>query len=70
MDRTLDLYTATKNNTECILSRILCTLPHLPNHNNDVAINMSSLCPDLEVINYFLNKKLFKLIIILKFNVK
>ncbi|KAK0098398.1 hypothetical protein PV326_008830 [Microctonus aethiopoides] len=48
MDRTLDLYTATKNNTECILSRILCTLPHLPNHNNDVAVNMSSLCPDLE----------------------
>ncbi|XP_034944941.1 sec1 family domain-containing protein 2-like [Chelonus insularis] len=47
VDRTLDLCTATKNNTECILSRVLSTLPHLPCHKNDVAVNMTPLCPDL-----------------------
>ncbi|XP_070511572.1 sec1 family domain-containing protein 2 isoform X2 [Cardiocondyla obscurior] len=43
VDRTLDLCTSTSNNTESLLARILCTLPHLPNHCNDVAINMSPL---------------------------
>lgn len=49
IDRTLDLCTTAKNNTESTLARILCTLPHLPYHNNDVAVNMSPLCPDEEV---------------------
>ncbi|XP_015108563.1 sec1 family domain-containing protein 2 [Diachasma alloeum] len=48
IDRTLDLCTATKNNTECVLSRILCTLPRLTYHNNDVAVNMAPLCPGSE----------------------
>ncbi|XP_011704064.1 PREDICTED: sec1 family domain-containing protein 2-like isoform X2 [Wasmannia auropunctata] len=43
VDRTLDLCTSTSNNTESLLARILCTLPHLPHHCNDVAINMSPL---------------------------
>ncbi|RLU18374.1 hypothetical protein DMN91_008731 [Ooceraea biroi] len=43
VDRTLDLCTPTSNNTESLLARILCTLPHLPHHYNDVAINMSPL---------------------------
>ncbi|KYM99632.1 Sec1 family domain-containing protein 2, partial [Cyphomyrmex costatus] len=43
VDRVLDLCTSTSNNTESLLSRILCTLPHLPHHYNDVAINMSPL---------------------------
>lgn len=43
VDRALDLCTPTSNNTESSLARILCTLPHLPHHCNDVAINMSSL---------------------------
>uniref|UniRef100_A0A0C9RPL8 Scfd2 protein n=1 Tax=Fopius arisanus TaxID=64838 RepID=A0A0C9RPL8_9HYME len=48
IDRTLDLCTATRSNTECVLSRILCTLPHLSYHNNDVAVNMAPLCPGSE----------------------
>ncbi|XP_050462923.1 sec1 family domain-containing protein 2-like isoform X2 [Cataglyphis hispanica] len=43
IDRALDLCTPTSNNTESLLARILCTLPHLPHHCNDVTINMSSL---------------------------
>ncbi|XP_011167394.2 sec1 family domain-containing protein 2 isoform X1 [Solenopsis invicta] len=43
VDRTLDLCTSTSNNTESLLARILCTLPHLHHHCNDVAINMSPL---------------------------
>ncbi|KAH0951848.1 hypothetical protein HN011_000429 [Eciton burchellii] len=43
IDRTLDLCTPTSNNTESLLARILCTLPHLSHHCNDVAINMSPL---------------------------
>ncbi|XP_014481667.1 PREDICTED: sec1 family domain-containing protein 2-like [Dinoponera quadriceps] len=43
VDRTLDLCTPTSNNTESLLARILCTLPHLPHHCNDIAINMSPL---------------------------
>lgn len=43
VDRALDLCTPTSNNTESLLARILCTLPHLSHHCNDVAINMSSL---------------------------
>ncbi|XP_067212909.1 sec1 family domain-containing protein 2-like isoform X2 [Linepithema humile] len=48
VDRTLDLCTPTSNNTESLLSRILCTLPHLPHHYNDVAINMSPLFCSLQ----------------------
>ncbi|KMQ90853.1 sec1 family domain-containing protein 2 [Lasius niger] len=43
VDRALDLCTPTSNNTESLLAKILCTLPHLPHHCNDVAINMSPL---------------------------
>ncbi|XP_071560548.1 sec1 family domain-containing protein 2 [Temnothorax nylanderi] len=43
VDRTLDLCTSTSNNTESLLAKILCTLPHLPHHCNDVAINMYPL---------------------------
>ncbi|XP_018045740.1 PREDICTED: sec1 family domain-containing protein 2-like [Atta colombica] len=52
VDRVLDLCTSTSNNTESLLSRILCTLPHLPHHYNDVAINMSPLfCGPQEFID-------------------
>ncbi|XP_017883570.1 sec1 family domain-containing protein 2-like isoform X2 [Ceratina calcarata] len=40
VDRTLDLCTATSNSTESFLTKILRTLPRLPHHDNDVAINM------------------------------
>ncbi|XP_058791912.1 sec1 family domain-containing protein 2-like [Phymastichus coffea] len=43
IDRTLDLSSATTHNSESILGRILCTLPHLPHHHNDVAVQMHSL---------------------------
>lgn len=49
VDRTLDLCTPTSNNTESLLARILCTLPHLPHHHNDVAINMSPLFCNVQV---------------------
>ncbi|XP_015586357.1 sec1 family domain-containing protein 2 [Cephus cinctus] len=48
VDRTLDLCTATSYNTESLLGRILSTLPHLPHHRNDVAVNMSQICPEME----------------------
>ncbi|XP_031844112.1 sec1 family domain-containing protein 2 isoform X2 [Nomia melanderi] len=41
LDRTLDLCTPTSNNTESFLAKVLGALPRLPQHNNDVAINMS-----------------------------
>lgn len=41
IDRTLDLCTPTSNNTESFLAKILRTFPHLPHHNNDVAVNIS-----------------------------
>lgn len=44
LDRTLDLCTACSYNTESLLGRILCTLPHLNHHNNDIAVNMSPFC--------------------------
>ncbi|XP_016921753.2 sec1 family domain-containing protein 2 isoform X2 [Apis cerana] len=43
IDRTLDLCTPTSNNTESFLTKILRTFPHLPNHDNDVAINISPM---------------------------
>ncbi|XP_068969221.1 sec1 family domain-containing protein 2-like isoform X1 [Bombus flavifrons] len=43
IDRTLDLCTPTSNNMESFLAKILRTFPHLPHHDNDVAINMSLL---------------------------
>ncbi|XP_043276371.1 sec1 family domain-containing protein 2-like [Venturia canescens] len=48
VDRTMDLCTVAKHDTESMLSRILGTLPHLPYHNNDVSINMTPLCPNGE----------------------
>ncbi|XP_076654308.1 sec1 family domain-containing protein 2 [Halictus rubicundus] len=42
IDRTLDLCTPTSNNMESFLTKILGALPRLSQHNNDVAINMSS----------------------------
>lgn len=51
VDRLLDLSTATSHNTESILARILCTLPHLPHHYNDVAVIMDSLSLRGEVIH-------------------
>lgn len=50
VDRVLDLCTPTSNNTESLLSRIFCTLPPLPDHHNDVAIDMSPLFQSLQVI--------------------
>ncbi|CAL1674686.1 unnamed protein product [Lasius platythorax] len=51
VDRALDLCTPTSNNTESLLAKILCTLPHLPHHCNDVAINMSPLfCGSQELV--------------------
>ncbi|XP_069689457.1 sec1 family domain-containing protein 2-like isoform X1 [Periplaneta americana] len=44
IDRTLDLASVTSHNTDSLLDRILAVLPRLPGHNNDVAINMSSIC--------------------------
>ncbi|OXU28463.1 hypothetical protein TSAR_011460 [Trichomalopsis sarcophagae] len=43
VDRLLDLSTATSHNSESIMGRILCTLPHLPHHFNDVSVLMHSL---------------------------
>lgn len=43
IDRTLDLCTPTSNNTESFLTKILRTFPRLPNHDNDVAINISPM---------------------------
>ncbi|XP_011867003.1 PREDICTED: sec1 family domain-containing protein 2-like isoform X2 [Vollenhovia emeryi] len=51
VDRTLDLCTSTSNNTESLLARILCTLPHLPHHCNDVAINMYPLFCGLQFVD-------------------
>lgn len=48
VDRTLDLSTPTSNNTESLFAKILRTLPHLPHHENDVAINMLRLFRDSE----------------------
>ena len=50
IDRSLDLCTACTYNTESVLGRILCTLPHLNHQNNDVAVNMSPLCLGAEVM--------------------
>ncbi|XP_012287131.1 sec1 family domain-containing protein 2 isoform X2 [Orussus abietinus] len=49
LDRTLDLCKATSQNTECVLARILTTLPRLPHHYNDVAINMAPICAETEL---------------------
>ncbi|KAJ8682740.1 hypothetical protein QAD02_018532 [Eretmocerus hayati] len=43
VDRLLDLSTASSHNSETTLGRILCTLPHLPHHHNDVAVLMHPL---------------------------
>ncbi|XP_035735392.1 sec1 family domain-containing protein 2-like isoform X2 [Vespa mandarinia] len=41
IDRTLDLSAVTSHDTNSVLSRMLCILPHLPNHTNDIAVNMN-----------------------------
>lgn len=43
VDRTLDLATPASVDSKCFLDKLLCTLPHLPDHSNDVAVNMSQL---------------------------
>ncbi|XP_011498041.1 PREDICTED: sec1 family domain-containing protein 2-like [Ceratosolen solmsi marchali] len=43
VDRLLDLSTMCSYNSESILGRILCTLPHLPHHSNDIAVLMDNL---------------------------
>ncbi|XP_043681338.1 sec1 family domain-containing protein 2-like isoform X1 [Vespula pensylvanica] len=43
IDRTLDLCAATSHDTSSVLSRMLCILPHLPNHTNDIAVNMNPI---------------------------
>ncbi|KAK2576229.1 hypothetical protein KPH14_005598 [Odynerus spinipes] len=43
IDRTLDLCAATSHDTKSILSRMLSILPHLPNHTNDIAVNMTPI---------------------------
>ncbi|KAL7288577.1 hypothetical protein TKK_0017316 [Trichogramma kaykai] len=43
VDRLLDLSTATSHNSESMMGKILCTLPHLSHHYNDVAINMQAM---------------------------
>ncbi|KAI4484821.1 hypothetical protein M0804_007387 [Polistes exclamans] len=43
IDRTLDLCAATSHDTNSVLSRMLCILPHLPNHTNDIAVNMNPI---------------------------
>ncbi|KAJ1520802.1 hypothetical protein ONE63_003893 [Megalurothrips usitatus] len=43
VDRTLDLCSSTSVDSTCFLDKLLCSLPHLPEHSNDVAVNMSQL---------------------------
>ncbi|XP_048505217.1 sec1 family domain-containing protein 2-like isoform X2 [Athalia rosae] len=51
VDRTLDLCTASSHNTESLLGKILSTLSHLPGHHNDIAVSMTTLCPDEDTIS-------------------
>lgn len=44
VDRTLDLASSCTHQTETLLDRIVNVLPRLPGHNNDVLVDMSSLC--------------------------
>lgn len=43
IDRTLDLCFPASVDSKCFLDKLLCALPHLPDHTNDIAINMSQL---------------------------
>lgn len=43
VDRTLDLCSPASVDSKCFLDKMLCALPHLPDHTNDVAVNMSQL---------------------------
>ncbi|KAK3920309.1 Sec1 family domain-containing protein 2, partial [Frankliniella fusca] len=43
IDRTLDLCFPTSVDSKCFLDKLLCALPHLPDHTNDIAVNMSQL---------------------------
>ncbi|XP_046740275.1 sec1 family domain-containing protein 2-like [Diprion similis] len=46
VDRTLDLCVASSHNTESLLGKILSTLPRLPDHQNDIAVDMTVLGPN------------------------
>ena len=43
VDRTLDLVAPISHTTDSVLGTIYEVLPHLKNHNNDVAVDMSSV---------------------------
>lgn len=43
VDRTLDLCVPLSVDSKCFLDKILCSLPHIPDQTNDVAVNMSQL---------------------------
>lgn len=55
IDRTLDLCTPTSNNTESFLAKILRTFPHLPHHDNDVAVNIA---PVFGTVTVYINSLL------------
>ncbi|XP_076093578.1 sec1 family domain-containing protein 2-like isoform X2 [Mytilus galloprovincialis] len=44
VDRTLDIGSSCTHQTETLFDRIASVFPRLPGHNNDVLIDMSSLC--------------------------
>ena len=43
VDRTLDLCSPVSVDSKCFLDKILYALPHLADHSNDIAVNMSQL---------------------------
>ncbi|XP_066597073.1 sec1 family domain-containing protein 2-like [Prorops nasuta] len=51
VDRTLDLCLASRNDTQSVLSKILCTLPHLPHHSNDIAVDMSTVFTNVKFLS-------------------
>lgn len=53
VDRTLDLCSPVSVDSKCFLDKMLCALPHLPDHSNDIAVNMSQLA-QVTVLVYFL----------------
>lgn len=44
IDRSLDLCSVCNHQPDTLLDKILCVLPRLPDHNNDVAVDMKTLC--------------------------
>ena len=43
VDRTVDLCAPASVDSKCFLDKMLCALAHLPDHSNDIAVNMSQL---------------------------